>query len=64
MIENYLFYNCEKIQASADASLLNFGSIKKWGEEVGPTVLKKKKKSAVKAEEKAKQYEEEENHYK
>ena len=59
MIENYLYMNCEKIQSSKDVNLLGFDTIRKWGEEVGPSILKKKKKSNVKAEEKAKQVEEE-----
>ena len=31
MIENYLYFNCEKIQGSQDASLLEIDNIKKWG---------------------------------
>ena len=58
MIENYLYVNCEKIQNSKDINMLGFDAIKKWGEEAGPSLLKKKKKGTMKAEEKAKQVEE------
>lgn len=65
MIENYLYFNCEKIQASQDVHLLGLPSIKKWGEEVGPSLMKNKmKKSSGKSEEKVKKLEEEEKHYK
>lgn len=65
MIENYLYVNCEKIQNSKDVGLLEFDAIRKWGEEVGPTILKKKKNNnSMKAEQKTKRVEEEEKHYK
>lgn len=65
MIENYLYFNCEKIQASQDVHMLGLPSIKKWGEEVGPSLMKNKmKKSSGKSEEKVKKLEEEEKHYK
>ena len=50
MIENYFYVHCEKIQNSQDINLLGIESMRKWGEEVGPSILNKKKKSAMKAE--------------
>lgn len=44
MIEGYLLHNCQAIQNSKDTNILGMEAIKKWGEEIGPSVLKKKKK--------------------
>lgn len=35
-----MHHNCSEIQASADPDMLNMGTIKKWGEEVGNTLMK------------------------
>lgn len=50
MIEGYLLHNSQAIQKSQDPSLLAIRSIKKWGEEVGSSLLKKIKKINPKAE--------------
>lgn len=51
MIEGYLLHNCQTIQSSKDTSILGMEAIKKWGEEIGPSVLKKKKKANPKTDE-------------
>jgi hypothetical protein len=50
LIENYLNFNCREIQASTDENVLNLKTMKKWGEEVGPSLIKAAKKSSKTAE--------------
>jgi hypothetical protein len=42
LIENYLNFNCREIQTSTDKNALNMDNIKKWGEEMGPSLIKTK----------------------
>lgn len=50
LIENYLNFNCRDIQSSTDHSALSLDKMKKWGEEVGPSLIKAVKKSSKTAE--------------
>jgi hypothetical protein len=54
MIEGYLLHNSQAIQTSKDPSILNMSNIKKWGEDVGASILKKNKKKSTKEDEKVK----------
>jgi hypothetical protein len=46
LIENYLNFNCREIQTSQDEKVLSLETMKKWGEEVGPSLIKAAKKSS------------------